>query len=32
LLDDGDPYRYTGFVLILLGDPAMEIWLDEPEP
>jgi len=30
LLDDGDPYRYTGFVLILLGDPAMEIWLDEP--
>ncbi len=30
LMDDGDPYRYTNFVLVLLGDPGMDIWFDEP--
>ncbi len=28
--DDGDCYRYTDFVLVLLGDPGMQLWRGEP--
>ncbi len=28
--NDGDCYRYTDFVLVLLGDPGMQLWRGEP--
>jgi len=30
IYNDGDCYRYTDFVLILLGDPGMQLWRGEP--